>query len=85
MVYVRGQALDFDTWAQLGAWLEHRACSPHSNVEYGTGADEYRAVGGPLNVSVTNDQNPFFGLFAAADELGLLKPGLQRRGPGRRT
>ena len=42
---------------------------------YEAGADEYRATGGPLNVSVTNDQNPFYdGLFAAAENWG-------RRGP----
>lgn len=75
MVYVRGQALDFDTWAQLGnrGWSYEDVLPAFKTLEnYEAGADEYRATGGPLNVSVTNDQNPFYdGLFAAADELGL--------------
>ncbi|MGK0168530.1 MAG: choline dehydrogenase, partial [Gammaproteobacteria bacterium] len=77
MVFVRGQALDYDTWAQLGnrGWSYDDVLPAFRRMEhYESGADELRAQGGPLRVSESNDQNPLYdALFAAGEEVGLAR------------
>ena len=79
LVFVRGQALDYDTWAQLGnrGWsyddvlptfrrMEHYEDGPEN------GMGELRGEGGLLRVSEVPDSNPLYdALFAAGKEIGL--------------
>ncbi|MDP6343042.1 MAG: GMC family oxidoreductase N-terminal domain-containing protein [Alphaproteobacteria bacterium] len=74
LVYVRGQSLDYDTWAQLGnrdwSW---RSVEPifRRMENYQGGGDGGRGRGGPLGVSEVPDQNPLYdALFAAAEAAG---------------
>jgi choline dehydrogenase len=69
MVYVRGNALDFDTWAEMGAtgW-SYREVLPYfrraeSRAE---GGDEYRGESGPLHTCNGRLQNPLYGAFIEA-------------------
>ncbi|MCH9669958.1 MAG: choline dehydrogenase [Gammaproteobacteria bacterium] len=75
LVFVRGQALDYDTWAQLGnrGWSFDDVLPVFRRMEhYEQGADELRAHGGPLRVREVPDQNPLYdALFAAGEEVGL--------------
>ena len=75
LVYVRGQRLDYDAWAQLGnrGWSYEDVLPIFKRMEhYEDGADEWRGQGGPLWVSVAPDQNPMYeALFRAGDELGF--------------
>ncbi len=53
MLYVRGQALDFNHWAQLGnrGWSYEDALPYFRKAEnFERGGDDYRGLGGPLNV-----------------------------------
>jgi choline dehydrogenase len=74
LVWVRGQPLDYDTWAQMGArgwsWQDVAPLFTRmENFEPGTGNG--RGKGGPLHVSVAPDQNPLYdALFKAAQEAG---------------
>ncbi|MFN3844610.1 MAG: choline dehydrogenase [Paracoccaceae bacterium] len=72
MVYVRGHARDFDTWAEMGAdgWgyadvlpYFRRMESSHG----GSGAD-YRGTDGPLHITRGPRTNPLFNAFIAAGE-----------------
>ncbi|MFN7222757.1 MAG: choline dehydrogenase [Paracoccaceae bacterium] len=72
MVYVRGHARDFDTWAEMGAdgWgyadvlpYFRRMESSHG----GSGAD-YRGTDGPLHITRGPRSNPLFNAFIAAGE-----------------
>ena len=70
MVYVRGHALDFDKWANLGAkdW-DFRHCLPYFRKaeDWLFASDAYRAQGGPLAVNVGNNmQNPLYRVFIKA-------------------
>ena len=86
LVWVRGQPLDYDTWAQMGAaagagrtW---RRCSRIEDFE--TRRQHSRGNGGPLHVSIVPDQNPLYDALFKAARAGLQgKPRLQQRGPGR--
>ena len=75
MVFVRGQSLDYDTWAQFGnrGWSYADVLPFFKKMEhYEAGASELRAEGGPLRVSESADRSPLYdALFAAAEELGL--------------
>ena len=75
LVFVRGQPLDYDTWAQLGnrGWSSDDVAPIFRRMEhYQAGPDEFRAQGGPLHVSEVPDQNPLYdALFAAAEEIGI--------------
>lgn len=75
LVYVRGQPLDFDTWAQMGCrgWSYRDVAPVFQRMEsYVKGGDEVRGGGGPLRVGEVPDENPIFdALFAAADHLGI--------------
>ena len=75
LVYVRGQPLDYDTWAQLGnrGWSFQDVLPIFRRLEnYEHGADEWRAQGGPLHISEAVDENPIYdALFAAGEEIGV--------------
>ena len=73
--FVRGQRLDYDTWAQLGnrGWSYDDVLPVFRRMEhFERGADEWRAQGGPLRVSEVRDRNPLYdALFRAGVESGL--------------
>ncbi len=74
LVYVRGQPLDFDTWAQMGnrGWSYRDVAPVFRRMEsYVKGGDEVRGADGPLRVGEVPDENPLFdALFDAAAHLG---------------
>ena len=56
MVYIRGQAQDYDHWAQLGnrGWSWQDVLPVYKRLEnYGGGSDELRGRGGPLRITDT--------------------------------
>ncbi len=75
LLYVRGQARDYDGWAQLG----NRGWSYDDVLPYfrksenrETGADDYHGTGGPLNVSDQSEALPICdAVVAAGEEIGL--------------
>lgn len=76
MVYIRGNALDYDRWAREDASLsnwDYRHCLPYfikSETREG-GGDDYHGDAGPLKVTRGRANNPLFGAFtAAAQEAG---------------
>ena len=76
LVFVRGQRLDYDHWAQLGnrGWSYDDLLPVFRRMEHyeGGAPDEWRAQGGPLRVSETPDESPLYeALFRAGAELGL--------------
>ncbi len=75
LVYVRGQPLDYDGWAQLGnrGWSWADVLPIFRALEnYEPGADELRGEGGPLHVGHAVDQSPLYdALFQAGQEAGL--------------
>jgi len=79
LIFVRGQALDFDTWAQLGnrGWSYEEVLPYFKRMEsFEGGADEFRGGDGPLRVSIEPDRSPLYdALFEAAGELGLRTEG----------
>ena len=74
LVYVRGQPLDYDTWAQMGnrGWGWSDVAPIFERMEdYEKGGDGVRGKGGPLKVTEVPDRNPIYdALFAAAREVG---------------
>ncbi len=73
MVHIRGQHEDFDHWASLGnqGWSFSELLPYFKRHEHNTqGANQYRAVGGPLWVGEVDCQFPMSELFvkAAMDE-----------------
>ena len=75
LVYVRGQPLDFDTWAQMGnrGWSYRDVAPVFRRMEsYVKGDDGVRGGSGPLRVGEVPDENPLFdALFAAAAHAGF--------------
>ena len=75
LVFVRGQRLDYDTWAQLGnrGWSYDDVLPIFRRMEhFESGTDEWRAQGGPLRVSEVPDESPLYeALFRAGEEVGL--------------
>ena len=74
LVWVRGQPLDFDTWAQMGAkgWSWKDVAPVFDRIEdfEGTGITS-RGKGGPLHVQIVPDQNPLYdAIFQAAVQAG---------------
>ena len=71
MVYVRGQAADFDRWAELGnnGW-SYEAVLPYfkRSEDCENGANTYHGVGGPLWVGNVNNEFPICDAFIAAAE-----------------
>jgi choline dehydrogenase len=74
LVFVRGQPLDYNTWAQFGnrGWGWQDVLPIFRRMEtYEKGGDETRGSDGPLRVSEVPDQNPLYdALFAAAVAAG---------------
>jgi choline dehydrogenase len=76
MVYIRGNALDYDRWASedpsLGEW-DYQHCLPYfikSETREG-GGDEYHGDSGPLHVTRGRGENPLYQAFIdAAQEAG---------------
>jgi choline dehydrogenase len=75
MVYIRGQAEDFDHWRQLGntGWSFDDILPYFKRSEHQTrGADGYHGTGGPLCVSDVPDRHPICEAFIdAAMSLGF--------------
>ncbi|MBT3401950.1 MAG: NAD(P)-binding protein, partial [Rhodospirillaceae bacterium] len=71
LVYVRGQTLDYDTWAQMGnrGWSWQDIEPVFRRLEdYPDSKDGSRGRGGPLGISEVPDQNPLYDAIAAAAE-----------------
>ncbi|MDP5217905.1 choline dehydrogenase [Ruegeria sp. 2205SS24-7] len=73
MVYVRGHAMDFDTWAEMGAdgWAYTNVLPYYKRMEHwhdgGHGGDsEWRGIDGPLHVSRGPRRNPLYHAFVEA-------------------
>jgi choline dehydrogenase len=76
MVFVRGQALDYDTWAQLGnrGWSYREVLPIFRDMEsyQGEGDGEYRGRDGPLKVSENIETGPLYAaLIKAAGTIGI--------------
>lgn len=70
MVYVRGHAKDFDTWAEMGAdgWAYADVLPYFKRMEqsHGGSGAEFRGTSGPLHVSRGSRENPLFDAFIEA-------------------
>lgn len=80
MLYLRGHRSDYDTWAALGnpGW-DFEGVLPYfkrsENAEC-TGANDYRGVGGPLNVAWLGSPSPINEAFlAACQSEGIVRTG----------
>ncbi|MBT3536769.1 MAG: choline dehydrogenase [Rhodospirillaceae bacterium] len=75
LVFVRGQAQDFDTWAQLGnkGWSYADVLPHFKNLEsYDGGEDTYRGRSGPLRVTDPDEPGLLYeSLIAAAGQIGI--------------
>jgi choline dehydrogenase len=75
MAFVRGQARDFDTWAQMGnqGWSYADVLPLFRRMEsYDGGDDEFRGRDGPLRVTNPPPRMPLFAtLIKAAGEVGI--------------
>ena len=75
MAFVRGQAQDFDTWAQMGnqGWSYESVLPFFKRMESYEGGDErFRGRDGPLRITNPEPRNPLFAaLIQAAGEVGI--------------
>ena len=75
LLYVRGQAEDYDHWAELGnlGWSYHDVLPYFKKSEdQARGADPYHGIGGPLKVSDLRLRRPIADYFIqAATEVGI--------------
>ena len=75
LVYVRGNKLDYDTWAQMGntGWSYDDVLPFFKKMEsYQGDTSELRGLEGPLKVTEVSDRNPIYnGLFKAAEEIQI--------------
>ena len=75
LVFVRGQALDYDSWAQMGnrGWSYDDVLPIFKRLESFQGGDEaLRGRSGPLRLTEAYDRSPLYDAwFAAAEEVGL--------------
>src|SRR5882757_3220750 len=75
LVWVRGQTLDYDTWAQMGArgWSWQDVAPLFTRIEsHEKGGVNGRGTAGPLRVSEVPNQNPLYdALFKAAVAAGF--------------
>ena len=69
VLYVRGQAADYDHWRQLGntGW-SYEDVLPHfkRSEDYEKGADDYRATGGYMGIEEISDRRPACEAFLSA-------------------
>ena len=70
MVYIRGNALDYDGWAKantLGHW-SYAHCLPYFKKAEtrAIGGDDYRGSDGPLHVATGRCENPLYNAFVEA-------------------
>ncbi|MFV0299132.1 MAG: GMC family oxidoreductase [Hyphomicrobiaceae bacterium] len=74
LVWVRGQKLDYDTWAQMGArgWSWQDVAPVFTRIEgYEKGGKEGRGTDGPLRITEVPDQSPLYdAIFKAAASAG---------------
>ncbi len=72
MVYVRGHARDYDTWAEMGAdgWSYADVLPYFRRMEHSHGGSgpEFRGSDGPLHITRGPRDNPLFNAFIAAGE-----------------
>ncbi len=72
MVYVRGHARDYDTWADMGAsgWAYADVLPYFRRMEHwhGGASNEWRGNDGPLHITRGPRSNPLFGAFLKAGE-----------------
>jgi choline dehydrogenase len=70
MVYVRGHARDFDTWAEMGAdgwgYADVLPYFKRMEASHGGSGPEFRGVDGPLHVNRGSRENPLFDAFIEA-------------------
>ena len=69
MLYVRGQALDYDTWAQLGnrGWSYEDVLPYFKQAEsFERGGDDVRGGAGPLNVADMYERHELIDAFVEA-------------------
>ena len=75
MVFVRGQAQDYDHWAQLGnrGWSYQDILPFFKKMEsYKGGSDEFRGRSGPLKVTDSKKLSPIFDkIIQAAERIGI--------------
>lgn len=75
MIFIRGNPLDFETWARdpgMETW-DYAHCLPYfmRSETRTAGADDYHGQGGPLVLEAGPCQNPLFeAFFAATEEAG---------------
>jgi choline dehydrogenase len=77
LAFVRGQAQDFDTWAQMGnhGWSYDDVLPFFKRMEryHGDGDDAFRGREGPLRVTNPEPRDPLFAaLIKAAAEVGIV-------------
>jgi choline dehydrogenase len=76
MAFVRGQAQDFDTWAQMGnqGWSYEGVLPFFKRMEsYEDGDERFRGRDGPLRVTNPEPRDPLFAtLIKAAGEVGIV-------------
>ena len=71
MLYVRGQALDYDTWAQLGnrGWSFEDVLPVFKRSEhFERGSDDYRGGDGELNVADMVEEHPLLEAWVEAGQ-----------------
>jgi len=71
MVYIRGNARDYDLWAQRGltGWSYADVLPYFRRAESNSrGADDFHGADGPLNVTDENGTHPLYDAFVAAGE-----------------
>ena len=69
MLYVRGQAFDYDVWAQLGnrGWSYADVLPYFKKAEsFERGGDDYRGAGGPMNVADMYERHELVDAFIEA-------------------
>jgi choline dehydrogenase len=70
MVYVRGHAKDFDTWAEMGAdgwgYADVLPYFKRMEASHGGSGPEFRGTDGPLHISRGKRDNPLFDAFIEA-------------------
>ena len=75
LVYVRGQSLDYDIWAQMGnkGWSSEEVFPFFKKLEnYVNPCEDLRGKKGLVNISQVTDRNPIYeAMFKAGDKLKI--------------